>query len=105
MFLAWGTVNLAAGRLANPRRQGAVPDGDVPRRFNAAYHCRAELISLAVWLYFQFPPSLRMVEVMLAAGGISVAYETMALKISTPIHIIEVQHDTPIPTPGRTPPR
>ena len=30
----------------------------------------AEVISLAVWLYFRFPLSLRMVEEMLAARGI-----------------------------------
>jgi putative transposase len=34
------------------------------------------LISYAVWLYFRFPLSLRMVEEMLAARGISVTYET-----------------------------
>jgi putative transposase len=40
--------------------------------------CRfpAELISYAVWLYFRFPPSLRMVE-MLAARDIAVACETI----------------------------
>ena len=32
----------------------------------------AEIISYAVWLYFRFPLSLRMVEEMLAARGISV---------------------------------
>ncbi len=30
----------------------------------------------AVWLYFRFPLSLRMVEEMLAARGVHVAYET-----------------------------
>jgi putative transposase len=37
----------------------------------------AELISYAVWLYFRFPLSLRMVEGMPAARGISVTYETI----------------------------
>jgi hypothetical protein len=37
----------------------------------------AGLISYAVWLYFRFPLSLRMVEEMLAALGISVTYETI----------------------------
>jgi hypothetical protein len=37
----------------------------------------AELIGYAVWLYFRFPLSLRMVEEMLAARGISVTYETV----------------------------
>ncbi|MFK4532085.1 hypothetical protein ABIA00_000268 [Bradyrhizobium ottawaense] len=33
-----------------------------------------EVISYAVWLYFRFPLSLRMVEEMLAARGIGVTY-------------------------------
>ena len=37
----------------------------------------AEVISYAVWLYFRFPLSLRMVEEMLAAGGIIVSHETI----------------------------
>jgi putative transposase len=36
-----------------------------------------EVISLAVWLYFRFPLSLRMVEEMLAARGVCVTYETV----------------------------
>ena len=36
-----------------------------------------EVISYAVWLYFRFPLSLRMVEEMLAARGIEVTYETV----------------------------
>ena len=40
----------------------------------AGYRYPAELISYAVWLYFRFPLSLRMVEGMLAARGISVTY-------------------------------
>ena len=35
------------------------------------------VISYAVWLYFRFPLSLRMVEEMLAARGICVTYETV----------------------------
>src|SRR6478735_702381 len=49
-----------------------------------AYHPRytchrfpAEVISYAVWLYFRFPLSLRMVEEMLAARGILVSHETV----------------------------
>src|SRR5271169_7081340 len=41
------------------------------------YRYPAELISYAVWLYFRFPLSLRMVEEMLAARGISVTHETI----------------------------
>jgi hypothetical protein len=40
------------------------------------YRCPTEIISHAVWLYFGFPLSLRMVEEMLAARGICVTYET-----------------------------
>jgi putative transposase len=36
-----------------------------------------EIIGYAVWLYFRFPLSLRMVEEMLAARGICVSYETV----------------------------
>src|SRR5208283_4162075 len=36
-----------------------------------------EVISYAVWLYFRFPLSLRMVEEMLAERGICVTYETV----------------------------
>ena len=46
-------------------------------RIYAGYRYPAELISYAVWLYFRFPLSLRMVEEMLAARGISVIYETI----------------------------
>jgi putative transposase len=43
-----------------------------------ARHCfPAEVISYAIWLYFRFPLSLRMVEEMLAARGILVSYETV----------------------------
>jgi putative transposase len=40
----------------------------------AGYRYPAVLISYTVWLYFRFPLSLRMVEEMLAARGISVTY-------------------------------
>jgi len=43
----------------------------------AGYRYPAELISYAVWLYFRFPLSLRMVEEMLAARGLVVTYETI----------------------------
>jgi putative transposase len=43
----------------------------------AGYRLPAEVISQAVWLYFRFPLSLRMVEEMLAARGIVVSYETV----------------------------
>ena len=43
----------------------------------AGYRDPAEIISYAVWLYVRFPLSLRMVEEMLAARGLSVTYETI----------------------------
>jgi putative transposase len=43
----------------------------------AGYRFPAEVISHAVWLYFRFPLSLRMVEEMLAARGIIVTHETV----------------------------
>jgi putative transposase len=43
----------------------------------AGYRFPPEVISYAVWLYFRFPLSLRMVEEMLAARGIEATYETV----------------------------
>src|SRR5580692_99469 len=43
----------------------------------AGHRYPAEIISYSVWLYFRFPLSLRMVEEMLAARGISVTHETI----------------------------
>lgn len=43
----------------------------------ARHRFPAEVISLAVWFYFRFPLSLRMVEEMLAARGIEVSHETV----------------------------
>src|SRR6476619_4100321 len=43
----------------------------------AGHRFPPEVISQAVWLYFRFPLSLRMVEEMLAARGIIVSHETI----------------------------
>jgi putative transposase len=43
----------------------------------ARHRFPAEVISHAVWLYFRFPLSLRIVEEMLAARGILVSHETV----------------------------
>jgi putative transposase len=43
----------------------------------ARHRFPAEVISYAIWLYFRFPLSLRMVEEMLAARGIEVNHETV----------------------------
>jgi hypothetical protein len=41
------------------------------------YRFAAEVIGYAVWLYFRFPLSLRMVEEMLAARGVDVSRESV----------------------------
>src|SRR3954454_7915775 len=43
----------------------------------AGHRFPAEVISHAVWLYFRFPLSLRMVEEILAARGIIVSHESV----------------------------
>ena len=43
----------------------------------AGYRFPPEVISHAIWLYFRFPLSLRLVEEMLAARGILVSHETV----------------------------
>ncbi len=43
----------------------------------AGYRFPAEVISHAVWLYFCFPLSLRMVDELLDARGIIVSHETV----------------------------
>src|SRR5689334_23239008 len=43
----------------------------------AGYRFPVEVISHAVWLYFRFPLSLRMVEEVLTARGIIVSHETI----------------------------
>ena len=56
----------------------------------AGYRFPPEVISYAVWLYFRFPLSLRMVEEMLAARSVDVTYETVrrwALKFGQQIEL------------------
>jgi len=43
----------------------------------AGYRFPPEIISHAVWLYFRFPLSLRMVDELLASRGIIVNHETV----------------------------
>jgi putative transposase len=43
----------------------------------AGHRFPAEIISHAVWLYFRFPLSLRRVDEILAARGITVSHETV----------------------------
>src|ERR1700722_16818935 len=69
-----GTVRLAikAGARIYTGATPAAPDPLYQR-----YRFPPEVISHAVWLYFRFPLSLRMVEEMLATRGICVTYETV----------------------------
>ena len=73
-----GTVKLSGLRLGGAGVVRYLSRMTTPRDpLYAGYRYPAELISYAAWLYFRFPLSLRMVEVMLAARGISVTYETI----------------------------
>ncbi len=69
-----------------------------PSRY-ARHRFPAEVISHAVWLYFRFPLSLRMVEEMLAARGIEVSHETVrqwALKFGQSF-ANQIRHRLPAP--------
>jgi len=48
-----------------------------PGSMYAGYRFPAEVISYAVYLYFRFPLSLRMVEEMLGLRGTTVSHETV----------------------------
>jgi len=63
-------LEAAPGAAAGGMTQSA------PSRYTG-YRYPPEIISHAVWLYFRFPLSLRMVEEMLAARGITVSHETV----------------------------
>src|SRR5271165_5772808 len=70
--------SFGASGLAGPRVVRYLSPMTTPRDpLFAGYRYPAELISYAVWLYFRFPLSLRMVEEILAARGISVTHETI----------------------------
>jgi transposase-like protein len=43
----------------------------------SGYPFPPDVISYAVWLHYHFPLSLRMVEELLAARGVNLAYETV----------------------------
>jgi putative transposase len=47
----------------------------------ASHRFPPEVISHAIWLYFRFPLSLRMIEEMLAACGIIVSHGRVAKQI------------------------
>jgi transposase-like protein len=50
-----------------------------PKSLYRGHRFPAEVIAQAVWLYFRFPLSLRMVEDLLAARGIIVSHETVMI--------------------------
>ena len=60
-----------AGKAGTGRWPACHPQPSHPY---AGYRFPGEVISHAVWLYFRFPLSLRMVEEMLAARGIDVSH-------------------------------
>ena len=73
-----GTVNLPARSVAWRQGAGYRPGMTPPTKPSYAGHrFPPEVISHAIWLYFRFPLSLRMVEEMLAARGILVSHETV----------------------------
>src|SRR3954464_4190004 len=78
MLADGGTVKLAGDGLRADGgagyRAGMTPAARSPY---AGHRFPPEIISYAIWLYFRFPLSLRMVEEMLAARGITVSHETI----------------------------
>ena len=50
---------------------------NIPSSIYRGHRFPAEVIADAVWLYYRFPLSLRMVEDLLAARGIIVSHETV----------------------------
>ena len=59
-----------------PVPQQNTPVTDNPLSY-VGYRFPPDVISYAVWLYYRFPLSLRMVEELLAARGIELTYETV----------------------------
>ena len=72
-----GTVNLASIGCHGRRQRVSGPDETLAPNRYAGHRFPPEIISHAVWLYFRFPLSLRMVEEMLAARGIVVSHEAV----------------------------
>src|SRR5918998_536070 len=64
-------------RLAKVRAYGTVLGMSTTSNLYRGYHFPAEIINHAVWLYHCFSLSLREVELILAARGIVVSYETI----------------------------
>ena len=68
-----GTVKLTEGEILRLGSMSKIARDPLYRR----HRFPAEVIAQAVWLYFRFPLSLRMVEDMLAARGIIVTHQTI----------------------------
>jgi transposase-like protein len=65
-----------------PATQQNTPVTDNPLSY-AGYRFPPDVISYAVWLYYRFPLSLRMVEELLAARGIELTYSCTAVATRT----------------------
>ena len=80
--MARGIVNLSAAwrryvDIVGPETsQKNTSVTDNPLSYSG-YRFLPDVISYAVWLYYRFPLSLRMVEELLAARGIELTYETV----------------------------
>ncbi len=66
--------------MAGPRLSGIGRYDHTPDPPYAGYRYPAEVVGPALWLYIRFSLSLREVEEILAARGISVTYETIRQK-------------------------
>jgi hypothetical protein len=69
-------VDTAIMSAMNPATRQNTPVTDNPLSY-AGYRFPPDVISYAIWLYYRFPLSLRMVEELLAARGIELTYETV----------------------------
>jgi hypothetical protein len=69
-------VDAAIMSAMKPATRQNTPVTDNPLCY-ADYRFPPDVISYAVWLYYRFPLSLRMVEELLAARGIELTYETV----------------------------
>jgi len=69
-------VDAAIMSAMKPATQQNTPVTDNPLSY-VGYRFPPDVISYAVWLYYRFPLSLRMVEELLAARGIELTYETV----------------------------
>jgi putative transposase len=70
-----------------------------PARARYTGYRPAGIITHAIWLYFRFPPGLRMMEELLAARGIIVSHETVrqwALKFGQPLTVPIAVHCEPM---------